>query len=154
MRSDSNLDGVAGPFISARVRKTILSIKEIVGNHSDADIYAVLKETNMDPNETAQKLLNQDPFHEVRRRRDKRKGVIAARKDDKTYRSYKGSQRAGVGAARLQHEGICVLVSSSARRYTERVAGFVSYNWTIEVCAFHESSALTTKLASRAVLLE
>ncbi|XP_058108544.1 GBF-interacting protein 1-like [Magnolia sinica] len=58
---------------SARVRKTIQSIKEIVGNHSDADIYVMLKESNMDPNETAQKLLNQDPFHEVRRKRDKKK---------------------------------------------------------------------------------
>ncbi|KAK7389654.1 hypothetical protein VNO78_24877 [Psophocarpus tetragonolobus] len=60
-------------LLSARVRKTIQSIKEIVGNHSDADIYVALKETNMDPNETTQKLLNQDPFHEVKRRRDRRK---------------------------------------------------------------------------------
>ncbi|KAJ6696148.1 HYDROXYPROLINE-RICH GLYCOPROTEIN-LIKE [Salix koriyanagi] len=45
--------------LSARVRKTIQSIKEILGNFSDADIYMVLKENNMDPNETAQKLLNQ-----------------------------------------------------------------------------------------------
>jgi len=45
--------------LSARVRKIIQSIKEIVGNFSDADIYMVLKETNMDPNETVQKLLNQ-----------------------------------------------------------------------------------------------
>lgn len=48
--------------LSARVRKTIQSIKEIVGNFSDADIYIALKETNMDPNETAQKLLNQGQF--------------------------------------------------------------------------------------------
>ncbi|KAL3528596.1 hypothetical protein ACH5RR_007918 [Cinchona calisaya] len=59
--------------ISAGVRKTIQSIKEIVGNHSDADIYFALKETNMDPNDAAQKLLNQDPFHEVKRKRDKKK---------------------------------------------------------------------------------
>jgi hypothetical protein len=45
--------------LSARVRKIIQSIKEIVGNFSDADIYMVLKETTMDPNETVQKLLNQ-----------------------------------------------------------------------------------------------
>lgn len=45
--------------ISARVSKTIQSIKEIVGNHSDDDIYVALKEANMDPNETAQKLLHQ-----------------------------------------------------------------------------------------------
>ncbi|KAF5751244.1 hypothetical protein HS088_TW02G00254 [Tripterygium wilfordii] len=64
-------------IVSARVRKTIQSIKEIVGNHSDADIYVALKETNMDPNETAQKLLNQDPFHPVKRKRDKKKESMA-----------------------------------------------------------------------------
>lgn len=59
--STSRIDG--GPqILSAGVRKTIQSIKEIVGNHSDADIYSTLKETNMDPNETAQKLLNQGSF--------------------------------------------------------------------------------------------
>ncbi|XP_010685332.1 GBF-interacting protein 1-like isoform X2 [Beta vulgaris subsp. vulgaris] len=60
-------------IVSAKVQKTIQSIKEIVGNHSDSEIYNTLQESNMDPNETAQKLLNQDPFHEVRRRRDKKK---------------------------------------------------------------------------------
>ncbi|KAJ6415852.1 hypothetical protein OIU84_004609 [Salix udensis] len=65
--------------LSARVRKTIQSIKEILGNFSDADIYMVLKENNMDPNETAQKLLNQDPFHEVKRKRDKKKESMSYR---------------------------------------------------------------------------
>ena len=46
-------------ILSAQVRNTIQSIKEIVKNHSDAEIYVTLKETNMDPDETAQKLLNQ-----------------------------------------------------------------------------------------------
>ncbi|CAA2979173.1 GBF-interacting 1-like isoform X1 [Olea europaea subsp. europaea] len=65
-----------GPqILSAGVRKTIQSIKEIVGNHSDAEIYVALRETNMDPNETTQKLLSQDPFHEVKRKRDKKKEV-------------------------------------------------------------------------------
>ncbi|KAI4386938.1 hypothetical protein MLD38_004811 [Melastoma candidum] len=59
--------------ISEKVLNTIRSIKEIVKNHSDDEIYAALKECNMDPNETAQKLLNQDPFHEVKRRRDRKK---------------------------------------------------------------------------------
>ncbi|XP_010314322.1 uncharacterized protein [Solanum lycopersicum] len=59
--------------ISVGVREILESIKEVVGNHSDADIYVTLKETNMDPNETAQKLLNQDPFHKVKRKGDRRK---------------------------------------------------------------------------------
>lgn len=58
MVSGSQVEG-GTQILSAGVRKTIQSIKEIVGNHSDIDIYWALKETNMDPNETAQKLLNQ-----------------------------------------------------------------------------------------------
>ncbi|KAF1868981.1 hypothetical protein Lal_00048261 [Lupinus albus] len=46
--------------IPSSVRKMIQNIKEITGNHSDEDIYAMLKECSMDPNETAQKLLLQD----------------------------------------------------------------------------------------------
>lgn len=61
MVSGSRIDGGA-QVISAGVRRTIQSIKEIVGNHSDAEIYVALKETNMDPNETTQKLLNQGQF--------------------------------------------------------------------------------------------
>ncbi|KAK1273788.1 hypothetical protein QJS04_geneDACA016481 [Acorus gramineus] len=59
--------------IPGSVRKTIQNLREITGNHSDEEIYAVLKECSMDPNETAQKLLLQDPFHEVKRKRDRKK---------------------------------------------------------------------------------
>ena len=45
------------------VRKTIENIKEITGNHSDDEIYAMLKECSMDPNETAQKLLLQGTLY-------------------------------------------------------------------------------------------
>ena len=45
--------------IPNNVRKTIQNIKEITGNHSEDEIYAMLKECSMDPNETAQKLLLQ-----------------------------------------------------------------------------------------------
>ncbi|KAL5199889.1 hypothetical protein ABZP36_021092 [Zizania latifolia] len=64
------------------IQSTIQFIKEVVGGHSDADIYAALRECNMDPNETTQKLLNQDPFHEVKRKRDKKRelGLSAGQK--------------------------------------------------------------------------
>ena len=58
MVSGSRIEG-GTQILSAQVRNTIQSIKEIVKNHSDAEIYVTLKETNMDPDETAQKLLNQ-----------------------------------------------------------------------------------------------
>ncbi|XP_022952695.1 GBF-interacting protein 1-like [Cucurbita moschata] len=59
--------------IPSSVRKTIDNIKEITGNHSDDEIYSMLKECSMDPNETAQKLLLQDTFHEVKSKRERRK---------------------------------------------------------------------------------
>ncbi|KAI4378594.1 hypothetical protein MLD38_016053 [Melastoma candidum] len=59
--------------IPNNVRKTIQHIKEITTCHSEEEIYAMLKECSMDPNETTQKLLFQDTFHEVKRRRDRKK---------------------------------------------------------------------------------
>ncbi|KAG0463710.1 hypothetical protein HPP92_019779 [Vanilla planifolia] len=53
------MSGVSRVSIPNSVRKTIQNIKEIAGNHSDEEIYAMLKECSMDPNETAQKLLFQ-----------------------------------------------------------------------------------------------
>eukprot|EP00252_Welwitschia_mirabilis_P016890 TRINITY_DN375_c0_g1_i4.p1 TRINITY_DN375_c0_g1~~TRINITY_DN375_c0_g1_i4.p1 ORF type:complete len:941 (-),score=241.75 TRINITY_DN375_c0_g1_i4:513-3335(-) len=59
--------------ISLETKKLIEGIKEIVKGYNEEDIYPVLQECNMDPNETVQRLLSQDPFHEVKRRRDKKK---------------------------------------------------------------------------------
>ncbi|KAF6153826.1 hypothetical protein GIB67_001059 [Kingdonia uniflora] len=53
--------------------KIIENIKEIAGDHSNDEVYAMLKECSMDPNETAQKLMLQDTFHEVKRKREKRR---------------------------------------------------------------------------------
>lgn len=55
--------GGARVSIPSSVRKMIHNIKEITGSHSEEEIYAMLKECSMDPNETAQKLLLQgSPF--------------------------------------------------------------------------------------------
>ncbi|KAM0063107.1 putative GBF-interacting protein [Helianthus debilis subsp. tardiflorus] len=59
--------------IPNNVRKMIQNIKEITGNHSEDEIYAMLKDCSMDPNETTQKLLLQDPFHEVKRKGHRKK---------------------------------------------------------------------------------
>ncbi|XWS16186.1 hypothetical protein CRYUN_Cryun34aG0063400 [Craigia yunnanensis] len=106
--------------ISAPVKKTIQSIKEIVGNHSDDDIYFALKEANMDPNETAHKLLHQDTFHVVRRKRDQKKesigykGSMDPRKHSENvgrgmkFRTYseRGSQRGGYTRNALPDAGV------------------------------------------------
>ncbi|KAL9265570.1 hypothetical protein AKJ16_DCAP08772 [Drosera capensis] len=58
--------------LSASDQRTIRSIKEVVRNYSDSEIYVALKEANNNADETVQKLLNQEPFHEVRRKRFKK----------------------------------------------------------------------------------
>ncbi|KAK1422823.1 hypothetical protein QVD17_18112 [Tagetes erecta] len=67
----NNGGGVQG--IPAASRKMIQSLKEIVNGVSEAEIYAALKECNMDPNEAVNRLLSQDPFHEVKSKREKKK---------------------------------------------------------------------------------
>lgn len=51
------MSGFSRVSIPDSLRRTIQDIKEITGKHSDEDVYAMLKDCNMDPNETAQKLL-------------------------------------------------------------------------------------------------
>ncbi|KAL9275887.1 GBF-interacting protein 1-like protein, partial [Drosera capensis] len=58
--------------MSAEERKLIQSVKEIV-DFPENEIYATLKECNMDPDEAAYRLLNQDHFHEVKSKREKKK---------------------------------------------------------------------------------
>lgn len=53
-------------------RKIVQSLKEIV-NCPEPEIYAMLKECNMDPNEAVNRLLSQDPFREVKSKREKKK---------------------------------------------------------------------------------
>uniref|UniRef100_A0A2N9EJG6 GBF-interacting protein 1 N-terminal domain-containing protein n=1 Tax=Fagus sylvatica TaxID=28930 RepID=A0A2N9EJG6_FAGSY len=59
--------------IPAASRKMVQSLKEIVSNCTEQEIYATLKECNMDPDETVNRLLSQDPFHEVKSKREKKK---------------------------------------------------------------------------------
>ncbi|CAK9139273.1 unnamed protein product [Ilex paraguariensis] len=65
--------GVVGvQSIPAASRKMVQSLKEIV-NCPETEIYAMLKECNMDPYDAVNRLLSQDPFHEVKSKRDKKK---------------------------------------------------------------------------------
>lgn len=53
-------NGLAG--IPAASRKMVQSLKEIVSNFTELEIYAMLKECNMDPNEAVSRLLSQGFF--------------------------------------------------------------------------------------------
>ncbi|OMO49656.1 UBA-like protein, partial [Corchorus capsularis] len=66
--------GGGGVQIPASVKKVVQNLKEIVDNNcTDSEIYAVLRDCNMDPNDAVQRLLSQDTFHEVKSRRERRK---------------------------------------------------------------------------------
>ncbi|XP_042042091.1 uncharacterized protein LOC121787440 isoform X1 [Salvia splendens] len=65
-------NGGGSQLIPAVARKVVLSLKEVV-NFSDAEIYAVLKDCDMDPNEAVNRLVLQDPFLEVKSKREKKK---------------------------------------------------------------------------------
>ncbi|XP_057494238.1 uncharacterized protein LOC130779587 isoform X1 [Actinidia eriantha] len=69
--SSSN-NGGGAQSIPGAARKMVQSLKEIV-NCPENEIYAMLKDCNMDPNEAVNRLLSQDPFHEVKSKREKKK---------------------------------------------------------------------------------
>ncbi|PIN20358.1 hypothetical protein CDL12_06949 [Handroanthus impetiginosus] len=130
--------GVKGAAASGRVsipssvKKTIDDIKEIIGQkHSEDEIYAMLKECSMDPNETAQKLLLLDTFHEVKKKRDRRKENLnkepaesrwkpgsqaqANRVGRRNYSSRRGSHGAGGGRS------LSAVTESSTRYVSEKL---------------------------------
>ncbi|KAF7149930.1 hypothetical protein RHSIM_Rhsim02G0154100 [Rhododendron simsii] len=72
MSSRSGTGGGGVQSIPAASSKMVQSLKEIV-NCPESEIYAMLKECNMDPNEAVNRLLSQDPFHKVRSKREKKK---------------------------------------------------------------------------------
>ncbi|XP_047337685.1 GBF-interacting protein 1-like isoform X2 [Impatiens glandulifera] len=80
--------------ITGRVQEMIREIKEITGKHSDDDVYAMLKECNMDPNETTQRLLYLDSFHEVKKKRDRKKTVIIGDRGEQSRSTFVQGQAA------------------------------------------------------------
>ncbi|XP_062206418.1 uncharacterized protein LOC133908416 isoform X2 [Phragmites australis] len=68
--------GARGPAgsVPASARKLVQGLKEIV-NRPDAEIYAALRECDMDPDEAVSRFLSQDTFQEVKSKRDKKKEV-------------------------------------------------------------------------------
>ncbi|KAJ4824702.1 hypothetical protein Tsubulata_040806 [Turnera subulata] len=104
--------GGARVSIPNNVKKTIQNIKEITGNHTEDEIYAMLRECNMDPNETAQRLLLQDPFHEVKRRHRKKENT---NRESGESRWRPGTQGRGSRGGRV----------NTSQRYTSHDAGVV-----------------------------
>ncbi|XP_019461473.1 PREDICTED: uncharacterized protein LOC109360792 isoform X2 [Lupinus angustifolius] len=77
---------INGGGIPASSRKMVQNLKEIVKDMSDLEIYATLKDSNMDPDEAVNRLLSQDPFHEVKKtKRDKKKDTATTATSNDYY---------------------------------------------------------------------
>ncbi|KAL6848730.1 hypothetical protein ACP4OV_021313 [Aristida adscensionis] len=95
-------DGADAAPIPAASRKMVQSLKGILADRSEAEIYATLCDCGMDPDVAVERLISQDTFHEVRRKRDKKKETKASQETrprpfhKSIYRGYKaGSDRGG-----------------------------------------------------------
>ncbi|KAI5062836.1 hypothetical protein GOP47_0021383 [Adiantum capillus-veneris] len=100
-----------GPTIPAADRKLICTVKEVATNHSDEEIYAMLKECNRDPNDAAQRLLSQGNFHVVMRKRDRKKesGTTKDQSDSRQSNSGnygRGGRSTGNSGSRSSGRGV------------------------------------------------
>ncbi|KAL5735604.1 hypothetical protein ACOSQ2_030392 [Xanthoceras sorbifolium] len=105
---DEDDGGMARVSIPAHMRPTIQTIRETTGKqHSDEEIYSVLQDCSLDPNETAQKLLYLDTFHEVKKKRDRKKEGQGARGGRGNYNSnYMPSVAGGARNASRRENGV------------------------------------------------
>ncbi|KAF8716392.1 hypothetical protein HU200_026362 [Digitaria exilis] len=108
-------DGADAGTIPAASRRMVQSLKVILADRSEGEIYATLCDCGMDPDIAVERLINQgmlacsltfysthDTFHEVRRKRDKKKETKGPQESrprsfqKPMYRGYKaGSDRSG-----------------------------------------------------------
>ncbi|KAK3021544.1 hypothetical protein RJ639_046492 [Escallonia herrerae] len=105
------MSGGSRVLIPSNDRGMIKQIREVTAKHSDDEIYAMLKECNMDPDDAAQKLLYlgtpppprplgrltatgcfADTFHEVKSKRDRRKASLNSRASGTQWRGTRGGR--------------------------------------------------------------
>ncbi|CAK9133186.1 unnamed protein product [Ilex paraguariensis] len=87
------MEGKSGE-IPAEWKKTVEWLKEMVNNtFCEQEIYAMLNECDMEPNEAAQRLLSQDTFHVVKKKRDRRnEDAQESRNQDNCSSSYRAAR--------------------------------------------------------------
>ncbi|KAH7294518.1 hypothetical protein KP509_27G004200 [Ceratopteris richardii] len=111
--SNSSHDHTHG--VPAAAKKVVQNLREIVKKHSDEEIYAALKECDMDPDRAVHVLMNQDTFHEVRRRRVKR------RENGTNFSAEEGKSKSSTSASRIEHGG--KMTSFASRALTDDGSG-------------------------------
>ncbi|VVA38937.1 PREDICTED: GBF-interacting 1 [Prunus dulcis] len=103
-------NGAAAP-LSPGMKKMVQSLKEIV-NCPEPEIYSVLKDCNMDPNEAVQRLLSLDTFHEVKSKRERRKEMKETQ--DSKLRVHSSGSNRGVRGSSERNGGWCGSTQTSS----------------------------------------
>lgn len=112
--NNSNVAGGASQ-IPAAAKKIVQNLKETLNkNCTDSEIYAVLVECNMDPNDAFQRLLSQDAFKEVKSKRERRKEM----KETQESRARSNSVTVNRGA-RFGSEQVVGQTGSTENNYNE-----------------------------------
>ncbi|XP_021689533.1 uncharacterized protein LOC110671390 isoform X2 [Hevea brasiliensis] len=98
MGSETEGSNANGSQIPPGMKKMVHTLREIVNNNcSDYEIYSVLCDCDMDPNDAVQRLLSQDVFHEVKSKRERRKEMKETQ-ESKARGSNNGHRGVKVGA--------------------------------------------------------
>ncbi|KAF5732491.1 hypothetical protein HS088_TW17G00018 [Tripterygium wilfordii] len=99
-----NVGGGGGLEVPAAERKLVHTVREVLNkNSTDSEIYSVLRDCNMDPNEAVQRLLSQDTFQEVKSKRERRK-EMKEMQDSRPRGHHNGSLGVRVGG---EHDVRC-----------------------------------------------
>lgn len=119
-------NGAAAP-LSPGMKKMVQSLKEIV-NCPEPEIYSVLKDCNMDPNEAVQRLLSLDTFHEVKSKRERRKEMKETQ--DSKLRVHSSGSNRGVRGSSERNGGWCGSTQTSSSELVQAACkgqdGFVA----------------------------
>ncbi|GLT26317.1 hypothetical protein SLA2020_013960 [Shorea laevis] len=145
MGSDSKSNGgdagsAAGNVqIPPAVKKVLQDIREILSDqYTDSEIYAVLRDCDMDPNDAVQRLLSEGPrkdsytFHEVKSKRERRREMketqeFKVRANNSTLnRGTRVGSEHTLGQTASTHIGLNELGKASLRRENGSVASFQS----------------------------
>lgn len=134
--------------IPSPVKKVIRNIREVISDqYNDSEIYAALRECDMDPNDAVQHLLSQGPpkdsdtFHRVKSKREKRKEMkenqeVKARANSgilnrggrvggencvwESASVHVGSNELDKGSCRRENDSVACLQSASSAYHTTR----------------------------------
>ncbi|KAG4150983.1 hypothetical protein ERO13_D04G036000v2 [Gossypium hirsutum] len=148
MGSDSKTNGRGGGDggvqMSASVKKVVQNLKEIVNNScTDWEIYAVLRDCNMDPSDAVQRLLSQDTFHEVKSKRERRKEMKETQEQKTRANSRASSRGVRDGSEHSFGQSRSMLISNELGKAAckkENVSvSYIPYSASSKLCAMGQT---------------